>query len=245
MVTLPILNSSQWYEVRPTKIICLGLNYRDHVAEHTKIGAPGFTDQIPSEPVVFPKTPNTLIGPEQSIILPKFVHDSGFDKVETHYEAELALFVADHCKNVRPEDAYAHIQGFTCANDVSQRNIQRSDKSGWFRGKSLDTFCPVGPILVPMNEIGDPQNLAIECRLNGKQVQKSTTANMIFSIAEILSFVSTSFTLEAGDLILTGTPGGVGEIRHGDVVEIEIERIGVLKNPVVDERFMQSSPRHS
>ena len=238
MLTLPVSTTGEPYPVTPSKIICMGLNYRDHVAEHDKIGAPGFTAQIPTEPVLFPKTPNTLIGPDQPIVIPKFIYECGFEKVETHYEAELAMFVKDRCKNVGVAQAYHHIFGFTCANDVSQRNIQRGDKSGWFRGKSLDTFCPVGPRVVPIEAIGDPQALVLQCRLNGAVVQKTSTASMIFSLAEIFAFVSRSFTLEAGDLILTGTPGGIGEIRHGDSVEVDIEGIGVLRNPVLDERFL-------
>ncbi len=120
-------------------------------------------------------------------------------------------------------------------NDVSQRNIQKSDKSGWFRGKSLDTFGPIGPQVVLTEDIGNPQSLEIECRLNGETVQKSNTKYMIFSIAELVSFISKNFTLMPGDIISTGTPGGVGPIKHCDVVEIEIEKIGILRNPVVDE----------
>ena len=122
--------------------------------------------------------------------------------------------------------------GFTCFNDVSQRNFQRRDKSGWFRGKSLDTFGPIGPVIVPPGAIGDPQNLRIQTRLNGRVVQDSNTRHMIFTIPQIISFISRNFTLEAGDIISTGTPSGVGPIRDGDVVEVEIENIGILKNPV-------------
>ena len=120
-------------------------------------------------------------------------------------------------------------------NDVSQRNLQSTDKSGWFRGKSLDTFGPIGPKLVYKEDIDDPQNLDINCRLNGKTVQDSNTRHMIFKIPDIVAFVSRNFTLERGDIILTGTPAGVGAIKHGDLVEVEIEGIGVLKNPVIEE----------
>ncbi|MCX8012535.1 MAG: fumarylacetoacetate hydrolase family protein, partial [Desulfobacterota bacterium] len=119
--------------------------------------------------------------------------------------------------------------------DISQRNLQRTDKSGWFRAKSLDTFGPIGPQLVLTQDIGDPHNLIIECRLNNKVVQKSNTRNMIFSIEEILAFVSKNFTLFPGDIIITGTPDGVGPLKPGDVVEVEIEKIGILRNPVTEE----------
>ncbi|HAA02779.1 MAG TPA: hypothetical protein DCE18_05350, partial [Syntrophobacteraceae bacterium] len=124
---------------------------------------------------------------------------------------------------------------YTCINDVSQRNLQTGDRSGWFRGKSLDTFGPIGPQLVLAEDLGDPQNLTVQCRLNGKTMQDSNTRHMIFPIPEIIAFVSKNFTLMPGDVIATGTPSGVGAIKHGDVVEIEIERIGILRNPVIEE----------
>lgn len=235
MLILPIFNRSEAYTVAPSKIIALGLNYRDHIAESKSLNVKGFTEEVPSEPILFPKTPNCLIGPEEPIILPKFIHRYGFDEVRNDYEAELAFIIKDRCKNVPVEQAMDCILGFTGFNDVSQRNIQRLDKSGWFRAKSLDTFGPIGPQVVLTEDIGDPQNLEIECRLNGKVVQKSNTKYMIFRIAEILSFVSKNFTLMPGDVISTGTPSGVGPIKHGDVVEVEIEKIGILRNPVIDE----------
>ena len=131
------------------------------------------------------------------------------------------------------------IFGFLCLNDVSYRNIQTGDKSGWFRGKSFDTFCPVGPQIVRTADIEDPQNLEILCRLNGKVVQHSNTSHMIFPIPAIVEFISSNFTLYEGDIITTGTPSGVGPLAHGDTVEVEIEQIGVLRNPVVAETSMQ------
>jgi 2-keto-4-pentenoate hydratase/2-oxohepta-3-ene-1,7-dioic acid hydratase in catechol pathway len=130
-----------------------------------------------------------------------------------------------------------HILGFTCFNDVSQRNLQKGDKSGWYRGKSLDTFGPIGPVIVPMELIGDPQNLTIICRKNGQVVQHSNTRHMIFKIPEIIAFISRNFRLEPGDIIVTGTPSGVSPLQHGDVVEVEIEGIGILRNPVQAERL--------
>jgi len=235
MVKLPVYNRPETYTVNPTKIIALGLNYREHIAESHSVKVQGFTGEIPEEPILFPKTPNVLIGPEDPIVIPCFLDDYHFDEVRTDYEAELAIIIRDRCRNVDSSEALEHILGFTCINDVSQRNLQTRDRSGWFRGKSLDTFGPVGPTVVLTEDIGDPQNLRIQCRLNGRTVQDSNTRHMIFSIPEVIAFVSRNFTLMPGDLIATGTPSGVGPIRPGDMVEVEIERIGVLRNPVIRE----------
>jgi 2-keto-4-pentenoate hydratase/2-oxohepta-3-ene-1,7-dioic acid hydratase in catechol pathway len=223
------------YTVAPSKIIALGLNYREHIAESQSVKVQGFSTEEPREPVLFPKTPNVLVGPEEPIVIPAFLLDYGFEELRVDYEAELAFIVGDRCRDVPAQEAWAHILGFTCFNDVSQRNLQRSDASGWWRGKSLDTFGPVGPRVVSREELGDPQALAIRCRLNGQVVQESNTARMIFTIPVILAFVSRCLTLMPGDLISTGTPSGVGPIRHGDVVEVEVEGIGTLRNPVVEE----------
>jgi len=222
-------------EIRPSKIIALGLNYLEHIKESGSVNVQNFTNEIPEEPVLFPKTPNVLIGPDEEIILPKFLQEYNFDKCRTDHEAELAIIIKDRVKNVSSEDAFDHILGYSCFNDVSQRNLQRSDKSGWFRGKSLDTFGPIGPRIIAPEDIGDVQNLDICCRLNGKVVQQGNTAEMIFKIPEIISFVSRNFTLEPGDIIITGTPSGVGPLQDGDVVEVEIENIGILKNTVRQE----------
>ena len=235
MVTLPVHKKNESYCVQPGKILALGKNYLDHIAEQRQVNVSGFDDDIPKEPIVFAKTPNVLIGPEAPIVIPPFIYDYGFEEVRTHYEAELAFIIKETCKDVPVDRAYEKILGFTCMNDVSQRNIQSGDKSGWFRGKSFDTFGPVGPQIVLTEDIGNAQDLRIQCRRNGKVVQDSNTRHMIFSIAETVAFLSRNFTLNAGDLITTGTPGGVGQIRHGDVVEIEIQGIGTLRNPVIDE----------
>jgi len=235
MITLPTSNPNESYTVNPTKIIALGLNYRDHIAESTSVKVQGFTEQVPPEPILFPKTPNVLVAPGESIVIPRFLKDYGFENMRIDHEAELALIIKDRCKNVSVKDALAHVYGYTCMNDVSQRNIQNSDRSGWFRGKSLDTFGPIGPRVVLPAHIGDPQSLDICCRLNGELKQKSNTRHMIFPIPEIIRFVSMNFTLMPGDIILTGTPSGVSALHHGDTVEVEIENIGVLQNPVVDE----------
>ena len=237
-IELPIFNKDKKYRINPSKIIALGLNYLDHIKESQSVDVQNFTNEIPTEPVLFPKTPNVLIPPESPIIIPKFLEDYKFPFPRVDHEAELAIIIKKQCKNVEPKDAMDVILGFTCLNDVSQRNIQKGDKSGWFRGKSLDTFGPIGPQIVLTEDIGDPQNLQIECRLNGKVAQQSNTKHMIFKIPEIIAFVSKNFTLEAGDIISTGTPSGVGPIKHGDVVEVEIEKIGILRNTVEEEAKM-------
>ena len=230
-VTLP-MTSGKKVDIKPSKIICLGLNYLEHIKESQSVNVQNFTDEIPEEPVLFPKTPNVIIGPEEPIVLPAFLLGYNFDDLRTDYEGELAIIIKNRIKNLPEDKAMDHILGFTCFNDVSQRNLQRSDKSGWYRGKSLDTFGPIGPVIVPPEEIGDVQNLNIRTRLNGKVVQQSNTRHMIFKIQQIIAFISKNFTLEPGDIISTGTPSGVGPLRDGDVVEVEIEGIGTLKNPV-------------
>jgi 2-keto-4-pentenoate hydratase/2-oxohepta-3-ene-1,7-dioic acid hydratase in catechol pathway len=234
-VTLPIKNGGE-YVVNPTKIVALGLNYLEHIKESQSVDVKNFTDEIPTEPVLFPKTPNVLIGPGDPIILPAFVDDYGFANCRTDHEAELAIIIKDRIKDLPADSAMDHILGFACFNDISQRNLQKGDKSGWYRGKSLDTFGPIGPVIVLPEDIGDPQNLDISCRLNGKIVQNSNTRHMIFKIPEIIAFVSKNFTLEPGDIIITGTPSGVGPLNDGDVVEVEIENIGTLITPVKAER---------
>jgi len=235
MITLPIYSQDATYTVNPSKIIALGLNYRDHIAESQSVKVSGFTNDIPTEPVLFPKTPNVLIGPEAPIVIPQFLKSYDFEEPRVDYEAELALIIKDHCKNIPTEEAFSHVFGYTCMNDISQRNLQNGDRSGWFRGKSLDTFGPIGPQVVTPEDIGNPQNLAVRCRLNEKTVQNGNTRQMIFTIPDIIAFVSKNFTLMPGDIIMTGTPSGVGPLHHNDVVEVEIDGIGTLRNPVVDE----------
>lgn len=235
-VTLPVRNGDD-YLVNPSKIVALGLNYLEHIKESQSVDVQNFTEAVPSEPVLFPKTPNVLIGPDEPIILPAFVNDYGFENCRTDHEAELAIIIRDRIKNLPADEAMDHIFGFTCFNDISQRNLQKGDKAGWYRGKSLDTFGPIGPEIVPPAMLADPQNLDIRCRLNGQVVQDSNTRHMIFPIPEIIAFVSKNFTLEAGDIIITGTPSGVSPLQHGDVVEVEIEHIGTLRNPVQAEKL--------
>ncbi len=234
MISLPFSDGNGFYNVNPSKIIALGLNYREHIDESVSVKVKGFDKTIPLEPVLFPKSPSSLIGSEEDIVIPFFVSEYNFDEPRTDYEAELGFFIKDRCKDVSPGEAYSHILGFTCFNDVSQRNLQTGDKAGWFRGKSLDTFGPVGPVIARTGDLDDPGNLDIRCRLNGRIVQESNTSKMIFSIPEIVTFISRCFTLNPGDLIITGTPGGAGPIHNGDIVEVEIEGIGTLRNRVVN-----------
>jgi 2-keto-4-pentenoate hydratase/2-oxohepta-3-ene-1,7-dioic acid hydratase in catechol pathway len=234
-VNLPIYGSDQIYRLQPQKIIALGMNYRAHVAEAKSLKVKSINTEVPSEPILFAKTPNVLIANGDPIIIPDALHKYEFDSIRADYEAELAFIISRKAKHIKQAEALDYILGFTCMNDVSERNFQSQDKSGWFRGKSLDTFGPIGPQLVYTENIGDPHNLNIECRLNDKIVQQSNTSNMIFSIPEMLEFITRWITLEEGDVISTGTPAGVGPLNHGDVVEVEIEKIGILRNPVQNE----------
>ena len=208
---------------RPGKIVCVGLNYRDHAEEQ---GA-----ALPAEPLLFAKLPNALVGPGDPIVIPSLVK-------QCDYEAELGVVIGTRVKDVLRKNAFDAVRGYVCANDVSARDLQFGDGQ-WTRGKSVDTFCPVGP-LVPADEIPDPHNLRIRAIVSGEVLQDSTTANLIFGIDEIISHASRTMTLEPGDLILTGTPAGVGVfrdpqrlLRPGDEVTIEIEAVGTLTNPVV------------
>ena len=233
-IVLPVSGrSEERYELAPSKIICLGLNYAEHIKESVSVRVRGFTPDAPKEPVLFPKTPNALLGPGENIELPSIVAKYEFEEPRTDHEAELAVVIGETMKNVSADRAMEYVFGYTCANDISQRNIQNLDRSGWYRGKSFDTFCPVGPVIVPRGSIDDPHNLAIRCRVGRRVAQEANTGQMIFRIPEILEYISHNITLEAGDLVLTGTPSGVGPISPGDTVEVEIEQIGTLKNGVV------------
>jgi 2-keto-4-pentenoate hydratase/2-oxohepta-3-ene-1,7-dioic acid hydratase in catechol pathway len=208
---------------RPGKIICVGLNYSDHAEEQ---GA-----ELPEEPLLFAKWQNTLIGPGEPIVIPPLV-------TQCDYEAELGVVIGARVKAVSKENALEAVRGYLCANDVSARDLQFADGQ-WSRGKSPDTFCPVGE-LVPAAEAGNPHDRRIRAIVSGEVLQDSTTANLIFGVDEIISHASQTMTLEPGDLILTGTPAGVGVfrdpqrlLRPGDEVTIEIEGLPSLTNPVV------------
>jgi 2-keto-4-pentenoate hydratase/2-oxohepta-3-ene-1,7-dioic acid hydratase in catechol pathway len=207
---------------RPQKIVCVGLNYRDHAEEQGV--------ELPERPLLFAKWPNTLIADGDEIRIPQ---------VTTHvdYEAELGVVIGRRASRVGVDDALDFVGGYVVANDVSARDLQFSDGQ-WVRGKSLDTFLPVSD-LVPASEVPDPQALPIRAILNGEMMQDSNTSNQIFGVAEVVSFVSQAITLEPGDLIITGTPAGVGAFRDpkvwlqpGDEITIEIEGLGSITNPV-------------
>ncbi len=216
--------------VQPVSILCIGLNYRQHAAE---TGA-----AIPKWPVLFMKNPGAVQNPGDPIELPQKLASTQVD-----YECELAVVIGRRCKNVSKADALNYVLGYTCANDVSARDWQREfGGSQWSRGKTFDTFCPLGPVLVTRDEIPNPNALKIKTLLNGQIMQDSSTADMIFDVPTLIEFLSGSTTLLPGTVILTGTPQGVGMARKppvwlkaGDTVSIEIESIGTLTNPVVVE----------
>lgn len=216
--------------IQPAAIVCIGLNYRFH-AEETKAA-------IPPHPVVFMKLPGAVQHPDEPILLPRHLRS---DKVD--YEGELAVVIGKAARNVSRENALAHVLGYTCANDVSARDWQKSGGGGqWCRGKTFDTFCPLGPVLVTADEIPDPRALRIRTFLNGETMQDGDTRDMIFDVPALIAFLSGSTTLTPGTVILTGTPHGVGMarnppvwLRDGDTVTVEIERIGALTNPVREE----------
>ncbi|MDO8670741.1 MAG: fumarylacetoacetate hydrolase family protein [Dehalococcoidia bacterium] len=201
--------------VVPGKVVAVGLNYAAHVQEARP-------DQpVPEEPIIFLKPASSVIGPLSPIAYPKMSR-------RVDHEAELAIIIGKLAKNVAEEEAGEYILGYTCGNDVTARDVQRKEGQ-WTRAKSFDTFCPLGPYIVTGI---DASNLAIECRVNGQVRQKSRTGLMVHKVEKLVSFISQVMTLHPGDVILTGTPEGIGPVRVGDVIEVEIEGIGVLQNPV-------------
>jgi len=213
---------------RPGKIVAIGRNYREHATEEGV--------EPPPAPLMFAKWPSAVVGPGAEI---RWDPDL---TIQVDYEAELAVVIGRGARRIGPEQALDHVLGYTCLNDVSARDLQFGDGQ-WTRGKSLDTFSPMGPVLVTADEIGDPQDLAITCTVGDERVQEARTSAMYFGIAEIISACSRSFTLEPGDVIATGTPGGVGVFRDpprflgdGDRVVVEIEGIGRLENVCRHER---------
>jgi len=200
----------------PSKLVCLGVNYRSHAIE---IGLP-----MPPVPLIFLKPPTAVIGPEDKIVLPRL------EKRRVDYEAELGIVIGRRTKEISKEQAKACVLGYTCFNDVSERYAQKSDGQ-WTRCKGFDTFAPIGPWIE--TEV-DPDDLQVESFLNGEVRQSARTSDLIFGIADVVSFVSGIMTLLPGDVIATGTPSGIGKMNPGDVVEIKIENIGTLKNYVID-----------
>jgi 2-keto-4-pentenoate hydratase/2-oxohepta-3-ene-1,7-dioic acid hydratase in catechol pathway len=206
----------------PQKIVCIGLNYRDHAEEQGV--------ELPDRPLLFAKWPNTLIASGETIRVPSICE-------HPDYEAELGVVIGRQARGVSTDDALDFVRGYVVANDVSGRDLQFSDGQ-WVRGKTLDTFLPVSE-LIPASEVPDPQALPIRAILNGETMQDSNTSNQIFGVAEVISFVSQGITLEPGDLIITGTPAGVGAFRKppvwlqdGDQITIEIDGLGSITNPV-------------
>jgi 2-keto-4-pentenoate hydratase/2-oxohepta-3-ene-1,7-dioic acid hydratase in catechol pathway len=201
---------------RPGKIIAVGLNYRDHARE--------FNLEVPEEPLLFMKPPSAVIAANEKIIVP------GMSR-QVDYEAELAVIIGRICRNVSREQAYSTILGYACLNDVTARDLQTKDGQ-WTRAKSFDTFCPIGPCLVTGI---DPGDLAVRSYLNGELRQSSRTSQLIFSVPELVEFVSRVMTLYPGDIISTGTPSGVGPMKAGDTIEIRVENVGRLINTVAAE----------
>lgn len=200
-------------KIKPSKIVCVGLNYRDHAREMKM--------ELPTHPILFLKPPSSLIFHGDKIIYPP-------QTKELHYEAELAVVIKDRIKNISEAEAPKHIRGFTCGNDVTARDLQRLDGQ-WTRAKSFDTFCPLGPDIISGI---DPDDLDIKLYLNGIIKQSSNTSNFVFKVDHLISFISNVMTLEPDDVIMTGTPAGVGPMQKGDRVAVEIEGIGKLENKV-------------
>jgi len=198
---------------RPSKIVCVGLNYTEHARE---LGM-----EIPTEPIIFLKPPSSALSPGASIILPR-------ESEQVDYEGEMAIVVSQRCQRVSAARADDYILGYTCFNDVTARDLQRRDGQ-WTRAKSFDTFAPFGPAIARI----DPNDASIKTRVNGELRQSSNTSDLIFDVMQLMAFISHIMTLEAGDVIATGTPPGVGQLRAGDDVEVEIDGVGVLMNPVI------------
>jgi 2-keto-4-pentenoate hydratase/2-oxohepta-3-ene-1,7-dioic acid hydratase in catechol pathway len=200
----------------PTKIVAVGLNYRSHVEE--------MGSRLPTEPVLFFKPPSSVVGHRDNVVYPRHL------SLQVDYEGELAVVVGRRGRNIRVEEAFEYVFGYTCANDVTARDLQRRDDQ-WTRAKGFDTFCPLGPAIATQVEAS---RLMLTTRVNDQIRQRACTSDMIFPVEVLVSYISQVMTLEPGDVILTGTPAGVGELRPGDVVEVEIEGVGTLTNPVVE-----------
>ncbi len=215
--------------INPTKIICIGINYMDHI-EETKL-------PVPKEPVLFPKTLNCLIGDGDPIIYPKLLFNNRKLK-RVDYEVELAFIIKDKCKDVPKSETYDHIMGYSVFNDVTARKMQTKDiisQLPWFRSKSLDTFGPIGPRIASLEEIQDPHDLKIELKVNGEVKQSSNTKHLLFKIPDLMEYITSLFTMEPGDIVATGTPSGISPILPGDLIEATIENIGTLTNKVILE----------
>ena len=208
---------------RPGKIVCIGRNYVEHANER------GF--DAPPEPILFAKWANSVSAPGATVVVPE-------QTAQPDWEAELGVVIGSRCSRVPVERALEHVAGYTCLNDLSARDLQNR-VSQWTRGKAIDGFLPMGPALVTPDEVGDPQQLAVRCRVNGETMQDGHTSLMIWPVAELIAFVSETITLDPGDVVATGTPAGIGAarspqvfLRDGDVVEVEVERLGVLATTI-------------
>jgi 2-keto-4-pentenoate hydratase/2-oxohepta-3-ene-1,7-dioic acid hydratase in catechol pathway len=200
-------------DISPSKIVGVGRNYAAHARE--------LGNEVPAEPLIFLKPPSAIVGDGDDVVHPA-------ETADLQFEGELAVVIGRRCRRVSEAEALAHVAGYTCANDVTARDLQRSDDQ-WTRAKGFDTFCPLGPVIVADF---DPSNASLTTRVNGEVRQQATTAEMVFSVPRLLSYISGVMTLEPGDVVLTGTPPGVGRVSPGDVMEVEIGGIGVLHNTV-------------
>jgi 2-keto-4-pentenoate hydratase/2-oxohepta-3-ene-1,7-dioic acid hydratase in catechol pathway len=209
----PIAEARVLAPVEPSKIICVGRNYRAHAAE--------LGNDVPAEPLLFFKPPSSLVGPGDAVVLPP-------QSERVDYEAELGVIIGRRCRHVDEKTALEVVFGYTCVNDITGRDLQKKDGQ-WARAKGFDTFCPVGPAILTGL---DPQALRVIGRVNGQPRQDALTSTMIFGVASLIAYISSVMTLEPGDLLVTGTPEGVGPLTHGDEAEVEIPGIGVLRNPV-------------
>jgi len=225
----PVADAALLAPIVPTKVVAIGLNYQDHIDESGMAA--------PECPLVFAKFTTSVIGPADPIVIDRAVTN------RVDWEVELGVVIARPMRRVAEDVALDHVAGYTAANDVSARDVQFGDGQ-WVRGKSLDTFCPLGPCLVTADEFGDPQAKGLWTRVNGETMQASSTSKMVFGVAQLLAFCSNSFTLDPGDVVLTGTPWGCGEfmnpvrsLQDGDIVETEVEGIGTIVSPVRDFRI--------
>ena len=217
---VPFAEAALLAPVEPSKIVCVGRNYREHAAE--------LGHDVPSEPLIFLKATSSLLAPDGTILRPKISE-------RTDYEGELGVVIARRCRHLRhDEDVRPYILGYTCVNDFTARDLQKKDGQ-WTRAKGFDTFCPAGPLVSNANDIDPWTGVQVETRVNGELRQSGNTRDLIFALDVVLRFITQVMTLHPGDLIATGTPSGVGPVAAGDVVEISIPGIGVLRNPVADE----------
>jgi 2-keto-4-pentenoate hydratase/2-oxohepta-3-ene-1,7-dioic acid hydratase in catechol pathway len=213
---IPLASVRLLAPVQPTKIICIGRNYAEHAKEHNA--------EVPQAPLIFMKPPSAIINPGDRILLP-------LQSQQVEHEAELVVVIGKRCRNVTAEEAQNYILGYTVGNDVTARDLQKTD-SQWTRSKGFDTFCPFGPWV---DTEFDPSDALVTCKVNGQPRQMASTRDMVFNVGKLAAFISSVMTLEPGDLIFTGTPAGVGPLKPGDTVEVEIEGLGKLSNPVAAE----------